>query len=222
MIIRWSDHKAGFVRRQSFLIRRQILLNPVYSVAVAAPLPAPVVPGVPGPVRILTPWAADHPWIMPDLTVTQRARVWINRVTGFEARLGTIESELDAIDALLVTIQENIATNATNIAINAAAIVAINVSIAAIEARLDALEDPGIVTTNVDRQVRATDKIINCSGSITVTLINIANATHEITITSTNGTVTLAADAVIEAPSTFTTGTSGTLYPARDQWYQKN
>jgi len=220
MIIRWSDHKAGFVRRQNFLIRRQILLNPVYSVAVAAPLPTPVVPGTPGPVRILTAWAADHPWIMPDLTVTQRARVWINRVTGFEARLGGIESELDAIDALLVTIQENIATNATNIAINAAAIVAINVNIAAIEARLDALEASGIVPTNVDYQVKVNDKIINCSGSITITLPDNAVAVREVTITSIAGTVTVVGDAPIQTTSV-STGTSITLYPVRGEWFDK-
>ncbi len=139
----------------------------------------------------------------------------MNRVTGFEARLGAIESELDVIDALLLAIRGNVA-------INTAAIAAINISIAAIEARLDALETTGIVATNVDYQVVKGDRFINCSGSITVTLINIGNADAEITITSTSGTVTLVADAAIQTPSTFTTGTGGTIYPARGQWYQKN
>jgi len=80
----------------------------------------------------------------------------------------------------------------------------------------------GIVETDVNYQVVLGDKFINCLGSITITLINIANAVDEITITSTNGTVTLAADATIQTPSTFTTGTGGTVYPARGQWHQKN
>lgn len=240
MIIRWADHKAGFVRRQNFLMRGQLLLNPVFTVTTAAIVPIPVVPGVPGPIRLLTPWAAGQFWVNPDLTITQRARVWLNRVTGFEGRIGTIESELDVIDALLAQIQIDILANTVNITANADAITALTVRVTAIEAdilsilssidtinsdisginsRLDALEASGIVETNVDYQALPTDKIINCNGSVRITFPAITIAFQALTITSTTGNVTTAADVTIQSPTNVSTGTTSTFYPARGQWF---
>lgn len=238
MIIKWSDHKAGFVRRQNALYRGQQLFNTVFTVTSAAIIPQPVVPGVPGPVRILTQWSGV--WIEPTGMVTAKARVFLNRVFGFEARILDIEAEIEVLDALLIEIQADIATNTTDIETNAAAISVIEttiislqadieaidaqiidilLSIFAIETRLDALEDSGIVEANSNYTVQPGDKIINCNGTLSVTLIGISSASDPITVTSTAGTITLIADAPIQSPTTVTTGASSTLYPARSSWF---
>ena len=67
-------------------------------------------------------------------------------------------------------------------------------------------------------QVLQNDDIINCTGAFTVTFINIADAKKPITISSTSATITLSADATIEA-GTVTSGNSTTFYPAGGQWW---
>jgi len=77
-----------------------------------------------------------------------------------------------------------------------------------------------IVEANANYQVLANDDIINCLGTFNVTLPNILSATKEYKISSTNGTITVLGDAVIEAPTSITTGSTNSYYPARGQWWQ--
>ena len=78
-----------------------------------------------------------------------------------------------------------------------------------------------IVEANTTYQILPGDDIINCDGTFTVTLPNAVDAIKEVTITSTNGTITVAGDVTIETPSTVTTGASETFYLARNQWWHK-
>lgn len=79
------------------------------------------------------------------------------------------------------------------------------------------------VTVQVDAtyQILPTDDNINCDGTFTVTLVNENEVIKEVTVTSTNGTVTMAGDVTIETPSTITTGASETFYLERGQWWHK-
>jgi len=70
-------------------------------------------------------------------------------------------------------------------------------------------------------QVLVTDDIINCAGTFTVTLPNFIGAVKEVTITSTTGTITAAADVTIEGTVTIASVSSRTFYPAAGQWWQK-
>ena len=74
---------------------------------------------------------------------------------------------------------------------------------------------------NTTYQALVGDRYINCQGTFTTTLVDIADVEDEVTITSTSGTITLAADASIQSPTTVTTGNSVTLYKSRGQWYHK-
>lgn len=65
------------------------------------------------------------------------------------------------------------------------------------------------------------DDVLNCDGTFNVTLPLENDAIKEITVTSTNGTITLFADVTIEAPNTITTGTGETFYLARGEWWHK-
>ena len=165
------------------------------------------------PVKLLAPWADHFRWLELDLTVSRRTSTWLKRVETFEGRIGANEAELDVIDALIIQMQLDILTNAADI-------VLINNQITEINLRLDALEDSGIVETNVAYQVLASDKIINCSGTFNVTLPNIADAVRPVTITSVAGTITIVGDASIQSPDFATTGTGITVYPARGSWHQ--
>jgi len=77
----------------------------------------------------------------------------------------------------------------------------------------------GIVETNIAYQVVPADDIISCLGTFTVTLPPILTAIKPVTITSVTGTITLAGDATIQTPTSVTTGSSVTVYPARGQWF---
>jgi len=77
-----------------------------------------------------------------------------------------------------------------------------------------------IVETSVDYQSFNVDDKINADASLTVTLVDFADAIKQVTISSTNGTVTLAGDVTIESPTSITTGVTVTVYPARGQWWQ--
>lgn len=79
-----------------------------------------------------------------------------------------------------------------------------------------------IVEVTDDYDVQQDDDIINCNGTFMVTLPPIAIAIKEITISSTNGIITLAADATIEGAGSVPNQTSITFYPARGQWWIKN
>jgi hypothetical protein len=70
-------------------------------------------------------------------------------------------------------------------------------------------------------QVLPNDDAINCDGTFTVTLLPIADAIQPIIISSTNGTITVAADATIQGSASVTTGTSAEWYPARGEWWRR-
>jgi len=78
-----------------------------------------------------------------------------------------------------------------------------------------------IIEVDADYQALITDDIINCDGTFTVTFPIFPIAVKEITVTSTNGTITVASEVAIEGPVTLTTGTSQTFYPSRGQWFRK-
>ena len=78
-----------------------------------------------------------------------------------------------------------------------------------------------IVEVTADYQVLPGDDIINCDGTFNVTLPDAVDAIKEVTITSTNGTITILADVAIEQPSTLTTGASETFYLAQNMWNHK-
>jgi len=64
---------------------------------------------------------------------------------------------------------------------------------------------------------------VNCDGTFSVTLPNGVDAIKEHTVTATNGNITLTNGdgKTIQAPTTVTTGSSATVYFARDQWWHK-
>lgn len=78
----------------------------------------------------------------------------------------------------------------------------------------------GIVETDIAYQVLPADDIISCLGTFTVTLPPILTAIKPVTITSVTGVITLSGDATIQSPTSVTTGSSVTVYPARGQWFQ--
>ena len=78
-----------------------------------------------------------------------------------------------------------------------------------------------IVEVAAAYQVLVSDGAINCLGTFTVTLPNIADAVKDITVTSTVGTITVAGDATIQGITSLTTGTSAVWYPARGEWWRK-
>lgn len=78
-----------------------------------------------------------------------------------------------------------------------------------------------IIEVDANYQVRIVDDVISCDGTFTVTLPPSAIAAKEITISSTNGTITIAADVTLELPSSITTGASETFFLARGQWWHK-
>ena len=78
-----------------------------------------------------------------------------------------------------------------------------------------------IVAVTTTYQVQVDDDIVSATGTFTVTLVPIATAVKEVTIVAISGTITLAADATIQTPTTLTTGTSVTVYPASGQWFHK-
>lgn len=78
-----------------------------------------------------------------------------------------------------------------------------------------------IIEVDADYQALITDDILNCDGDMTITLVPSIIAAKEITVSSTDGEVTLDADVPIEAPSVMTTGTSETFYLSRGQWWHK-
>ena len=62
-----------------------------------------------------------------------------------------------------------------------------------------------VIETDADYQVLLYDDAINCDGTFDVTLIAIADAVDPIIVTSTNGTVSILADATIQGSSSVTT-----------------
>ena len=86
-------------------------------------------------------------------------------------------------------------------------------------------EDEGksftVVEANANYQVLLKDDAINCDGTFTVTLVDIATAKNAVVVTSTNGIITTAGDAVIQGETDLTTGTSAEWYPARGQWWRR-
>lgn len=77
-----------------------------------------------------------------------------------------------------------------------------------------------IETAEDDYQFKFADTV-NCDGTFDVTLPDAADAFKEHTTTSTNGTITLLADATIQPPTTVSTDESVTVYFARGQWWHK-
>ena len=75
-----------------------------------------------------------------------------------------------------------------------------------------------LVETDVDYVLVAGNQIISCSNDISIVLDGAADD-DLITITSTSGTVVLGANLPIQSPTTITTGTTATLYKARNQWW---
>ena len=82
-------------------------------------------------------------------------------------------------------------------------------------------EEETIVEADTTYQVAPSDDIVNCEGTFTVTLPPYLTGAQSIAITSTNGTITLSADATIQGSTTLTTGTGAEFYPARGQWWRK-
>lgn len=76
----------------------------------------------------------------------------------------------------------------------------------------------GIVETDIAYQILIADDIINCLGTFNVTLPAIDDAIKPISISSTSGTITLVGDATIQTPTTVTTNSTVTVYPARGEW----
>lgn len=76
-----------------------------------------------------------------------------------------------------------------------------------------------IIPVTDDYQVRVVDDIIVCDGTFDVTLPPKTIVKKSVTIISTNGTITLLADADIETPSTLTNGTAETFALAFDKWW---
>ena len=76
-----------------------------------------------------------------------------------------------------------------------------------------------VIEADADYQVLLYDDAINCDGTFDVTLIDIADAVDPIIVTSTNGTVSILADATIQGSASVSTGTSAEWYPARGQWW---
>tara|TARA_R110002096_G_scaffold275751_1_gene469490 strand:+ start:194 stop:682 length:489 start_codon:yes stop_codon:yes gene_type:complete len=81
-------------------------------------------------------------------------------------------------------------------------------------------EELGIVEADANYQIMASDDIINCNGSFTVTFPPILTAAQSMKISSVNGTIVLAADATIQGSQSLTTGTGAEFYPARGQWWR--
>lgn len=78
-----------------------------------------------------------------------------------------------------------------------------------------------IIEVDSARKLLPTADIANCDGTFTLTIPDIGKAVKEITITSTNGAIALAADATIQTPTSVSNLTSVTIYPARGQWWHK-
>jgi len=81
--------------------------------------------------------------------------------------------------------------------------------------------DQDIREVTANYQVLVADDIIHGTGTFNVTLPNIVDATHEVTVSSIAGTLTLLGDATIESPTSLTTGQRATVYPAGGQWWHK-
>ena len=81
------------------------------------------------------------------------------------------------------------------------------------------------VEASADYQVQEFDDAISCDGTFNVTLLPKANIVfpdgHPIEVSSTNGTITLLADADIQGSATVTNGTSVELFFTRGQWWRK-
>lgn len=82
-------------------------------------------------------------------------------------------------------------------------------------------ESQSIIEVDANYQATPSDDIINGDGTFTVTFPPILTAIQSITISSTNGSITLAGDATIQGSTTLTNGTSAEFYPARGQWWRK-
>ena len=78
-----------------------------------------------------------------------------------------------------------------------------------------------IVTKSANYQAVAADDIIHCTGTFTVTLPDAADFIHEVTIASTTGTISLAADISIDDSSPIVSVSSETFYIANNTWWRK-
>jgi len=74
---------------------------------------------------------------------------------------------------------------------------------------------------SADYQAEVTDDIITCTGDMNVNFVPIDKAIKEVTIASTDGTVTVTADVPIEEGSVMTPGTSETFYISQGEWRHK-
>lgn len=168
---------------------------------------------------ITTPNPSD-PFVLEDLTVTQRVRTWINAVTNLFIAVGSgspegiVAAQSDKLyrntdtpgDLYIKTVDE-IGKDAT-----------------LGWERISRFAGNGDLTVIVDGayQVLRGNKNILCSGTFDVTAIPAAEADEqEITIKSQSGTQTFVADVPVEGPITMTTGTSRTWFFADNQWFQK-
>lgn len=82
-----------------------------------------------------------------------------------------------------------------------------------------------VVEVTADYQVQLFDDAINCDGTFNVTLLPkdlMARPDgHPLVISSTNGVITLLADADIQGSATITNQTGVEVYFSRDQWWRR-
>lgn len=82
-----------------------------------------------------------------------------------------------------------------------------------------------VVEATANYQVQLFDDAVNCNGTFNVTFLpkNIIRPGdgHPIEVSSTNGVITLLADADIQGSATITNGTSAEFYFATGQWWRR-
>ena len=76
-----------------------------------------------------------------------------------------------------------------------------------------------IIEATDDYQVRIVDDIIVCNGTFNVTLPPSDIARKQVTVISTNGTITVLGDVPIESSNILTTGAAENFVLAFAQWF---
>lgn len=81
---------------------------------------------------------------------------------------------------------------------------------------------PFVAEPDANFQVVQGVGIVNCDGTFNVTLIDEADVINSglVSITSTNGTITVLADVTINGTATMTTGVTGDFYRSRGEWWR--
>lgn len=174
------------------------------------------------PIRLIAP-DASRPFLNEDAGLTDESRPWTQGVTDFQQITGNGSPEgiEEADEGRLYRDRTNTGAGAD---LWLKRLDSINNDDSLGWVLISGLSGNGAKTVIAPEDVTVVpgNKIINCTESIAVTLIDILDATDEITITATNGLVGLIADAVIQFGNTVASLSSITLYPANGQWWQKN